>query len=189
MALISDNEKIMKIAAERGLRQLTKEEKQKLGLSTKSRYFVPADVKRLSKRTPVITRRKKEFIEKGGLSFERLAKIRKFSYKPFREESLQQIKRTRYYYNVYRGTPITYDAYQKIAAETSQSILKKFGKAVIRFYVEFVDNTYFSTGMIYSGDQKILDVVNRPLGGYIDKLKSQKQSPFLIKRIDVSIEV
>jgi hypothetical protein len=188
MPLLNDYNHIILITEKSGgWRRLTKEETQKLGLSTKSVYFVPKNLQRVTKASPIITRRRKEYVEKGGLSYEKLAQIRRWDFKPFKEEKLKQIKRVRKYYTIINKW-ISWEGAKIVAIESSKSIYKKFGKLVIRFIFIDEDGEVVSTGMIYAGDINAL--INYLI--YIaEQIRKEDGSDFklkAIKRVDVSIE-
>jgi hypothetical protein len=188
MPLINDYDQIISITERSGgWRRLTKEETRKLGLSTKSVYFVPQNLEKVTERSPVITRRKKEYIEKGGLSYEKLAKIRRSDFKPFKEEKLKQIKRVRKYYTIVNRR-ISWEGAQTAAIESSKSIYKKFGKVVIRFIFLDEEGEAVSTGMIYAGD---IDALRNYLIDILKQIAKIDGSDFNLKaidRVDVSIE-
>jgi len=188
MPLLSDYDQIASIAERSGgWRRLTKEEIQRLGLSTKSVYFTAKNLERVTKRSPIITRRRKEYLEKGGLSYEKLAKIRRQEFKPFKEEPLKQIKRVRKYYTIINRR-ISWEGAKKAAIESSESIYKKFGKVVIRFYFKDEDEEWVSTGMIYSGD---INALTNYLFDIERQIAREDGSDFNLKaidQVDVSIE-
>jgi hypothetical protein len=189
MPLLNDYDQIISITQRsKGWRRLTKEETQKLGLSTKSVYFVPKNLQRVTKESPIITRRRKEYVEKGGLSYERLAKIRKWDFKPFKEEELKQIKRVRKYYTIINKW-ISWETAKFVAIESSKSIYKKFGKVVIRFIFIDEEGEVVSTGMIYAGD---INALKNYLSHIEEQIKEGSGSDFnekAIIRVDVSIEL
>lgn len=183
--LLTDYKKISKIYNKSGFRKLSKDEIKKLGLSVKSVYYVSKDIKKPTKRTNIITRRRYETFTRG-YSYETAAKIHNFRYKPFKEEYLKEIGVTRRYYEIAAFRKgIDTDSALDISREISKSIKEKLGRKIIRFFYKFIDGSYASTKMIFSGDIIALD---QSFTEIFTRVTSSQLLNKLIISISVSIE-